>query len=145
LVLGELNIRATDELASADLGTFGVEHEGDMLVRALLEGLIQIVDLLAVRLVVAVGEVETGDIHAGVDHLNEHLGGVAGGAERADDLGAAEAGIDGFEDVVELDVLGVGGYFFHLDIVLKFLDRLVVELTVGRLCVLCWSKRVLYC
>lgn len=108
MVLGELNVLATDEFASADFWTLGVEHEGDVLVRALLEGLIEVVDLLAMGLVVAMGKVEAGDIHAGVNHLNEHLGGVAGWAECADYLCAAEAGVDRFKDVVELDVLGVG-------------------------------------
>lgn len=67
--------------------------------------------MLAVGDVVAVGEVEAGDVHTGINHLHELLNLVAGWAEGTDDLGAAEVGVDGLEDVLELDVLGVGGYF----------------------------------
>ena len=56
-------------------------------------------------------EVEASNVHAGVNHLDELLDLVAGGSESAVDLGAAELGVDGFEDVVELDVLGVSGDF----------------------------------
>lgn len=117
LVLLEFNALAVDEHASTDLRTLGVEHEGDVLVRTLLEGLVEACDLLAVGFVITVGEVETSDVHAGVDHLYEGLNRVASGSKGADDLGAAEVGINRFEDVVELDVLGVGGYFlrFHFD------------------------------
>ena len=56
-------------------------------------------------------EVEASDVHAGVNHLDKLLDLVAGGYESAVDLGAAELGVDGFEDIVELDVLGVSGHF----------------------------------
>ena len=54
-------------------------------------------------LVITVREVETGDVHASVEHLDEHLSVPAGGSERADDLGLALAELDVLEDVLELD------------------------------------------
>ena len=58
-------------------------------------------------LVVAVREVETSDVHAGVEHLDEHVGLPAGGSERADDLGLARGEVDLLEDVLEADAAGV--------------------------------------
>mgnify|MGYP006259916137 CR=1 FL=1 len=52
---------------------------------------------------ITVREVETGDVHASVEHLDEHLSVPAGGSERADDLGLALAELDVLEDVLELD------------------------------------------
>jgi hypothetical protein len=76
-----------------------------------LHGGAEVVYLLAVGLVVAVGEVEARDVHTGVNHFGELLDLVAGWSKRADDLGAALLALDVLEDVVELDVVGVGGDF----------------------------------
>jgi hypothetical protein len=43
---------------------------------------------------IAVREVETGDIHAGIEHLDEHIGVPAGRAQGANDLGLALAEVD---------------------------------------------------
>jgi hypothetical protein len=111
LVNLQLDGLAVDELTSADLGSLGVKHESDLLVGALSEGLVEGFNLVSVGDVITVGEVEASDVHTGVDHLDELLNLVAGWAEGANNLGAAEVGVDGLEDVLELDVLGVGGYF----------------------------------
>ena len=58
--------------------------------------------------VITVGEVETGDVHASVEHLHEHISVPAGRAERADDLGLALAKVDLLEDVLEANSAGVG-------------------------------------
>ena len=42
---------------------------------------------LKTYLVVSVGEVKAGNVHASVEHLDEALGVPAGGSEGADDLG----------------------------------------------------------
>ena len=52
---------------------------------------------------VSVGEVKSGDVHAGVEHLDEHVGVPAGGTERAHDLGLSLAKVDLLEDVLEAD------------------------------------------
>ena len=52
---------------------------------------------------ITVREVKTGDVHAGIEHLHEHISVPAGRAERADDLGLALAEIDLLEDVLEAD------------------------------------------
>lgn len=111
LVLLELNVLAVNEHTGTDLGSLSVEHKGDVLIGALSEGLVEGFNLLAMGLVVTMGEVEAGDVHTGIDHLDELLNFVAGGSKSADDFGAAEVGVNGFKDVVELDVLGVGGDF----------------------------------
>jgi len=73
----------------------------------LLKSLAEVVNAHAVGLVVSVGEVEAADVHAGVEHLDEHVDVPAGGTEGADDLDLAEVGVDGLEDVAELDSLRV--------------------------------------
>jgi hypothetical protein len=57
--------------------------------------------------VVSVGEVEAADVHAGIEHLNEHVDIPAGGTEGANNLDLAEVGVNGLEDVAELDSLRV--------------------------------------
>ena len=66
--------------------------------------------------VISVGEIETSDIHAGVEHLHEHLDIPAGGSEGANDLGLALVEINSLKDVLESDATAVGGsliYFYH--------------------------------
>ena len=53
--------------------------------------------------VITVGEVETGDVHASIEHFDEHVGVPACGSESADDLCLAVAEIDLLEDVLEAD------------------------------------------
>ena len=50
---------------------------------------------------IAVREVETGDVHASIEHLDEHVGVPAGWSECADDLGLAHVEVDSLEDVLE--------------------------------------------
>ena len=54
--------------------------------------------------VIAVRKVETRDIHASIEHLDEHVNVPAGWAQRADDLGFALVEIDLLKDVLESDV-----------------------------------------
>ena len=71
----------------ADLGTLQVDQDPDG-VTGLVAGLADLaVDLLVVG-VLAVGEVQPGDVHARIDELADALGGGDCGAEGADDLGA---------------------------------------------------------
>eukprot|EP00353_Schmidingerella_taraikaensis_P009232 CAMPEP_0185570060 /NCGR_PEP_ID=MMETSP0434-20130131/2503_1 /TAXON_ID=626734 ORGANISM="Favella taraikaensis, Strain Fe Narragansett Bay" /NCGR_SAMPLE_ID=MMETSP0434 /ASSEMBLY_ACC=CAM_ASM_000379 /LENGTH=108 /DNA_ID=CAMNT_0028185071 /DNA_START=13 /DNA_END=339 /DNA_ORIENTATION=- len=53
-------------------------------------------------------EVETGDVHAGVEHFDKHIGVPAGRAEGTDDLGLALTEIDLLEDVLEANAARVG-------------------------------------
>ena len=74
------------EGADADLGALGVQHDGGGLAQTLAdtaEGL----DDLAVGLVIPVGEVETGHVHARLEHFGHDLFGAGGGADGTDDLG----------------------------------------------------------
>ena len=54
-------------------------------------------------LVVAVREVEAGNVHACVEHLHKHVSVPAGGSQGADDLGLALVQINLLEDVLESD------------------------------------------
>ena len=87
LVAGlEVNLLAVLEHAGADLGALGVEHDGDgdaKLGRDLADAL----DAGTVVIVGAVGEVEAGDVHAGLDELGEDGLVFGGRTHGADDLG----------------------------------------------------------
>lgn len=61
---------------------------------------------------VTVGEVEAGNVHAGINHLDEHVDFPAGWAKSANDFGSALGNIDGFEDVGEFDSGGIGSVVF---------------------------------
>jgi hypothetical protein len=64
---------------------------------------------------VAVGKVQTRDIHTCINHINELLNLIAGWAKGADDLCSAKLGVDGLKDVGELNASRVfGGLLFHL-------------------------------
>ena len=63
-----------------------VEKDGHVLAAAGRQGLPEALQGAGVPLVVAVGEVEPGNIHAGVDEGAERLDAPARGAEGADDL-----------------------------------------------------------
>ena len=54
--------------------------------------------------VITVREVETGDVHASIKHLDEHVNVPAGWAQCADYLGFALVEIDLLKDVLESDV-----------------------------------------
>lgn len=115
LVNLEVDVLSILEEASSDLWALRVEHEGDWLVWSLGHGGSQVGDLLAVGLVVTVGEVETGNVHTSINHVDELLDLVASWSEGADDLGAAHLGLDALEDVVEFDGVGVSRSLFgHL-------------------------------
>ena len=68
--------------------------------------------------VITVGEVETGDIHACIEHLNQHVNIPAGGSESTNDLSLAHGKVDLLENVLELDAGGIRacwlGGFYHL-------------------------------
>ena len=52
---------------------------------------------------VTVREVETGDVHARVEHLDQHLGVPAGWAQGANNFGLALVEINRLKDVLEAD------------------------------------------
>jgi hypothetical protein len=54
-------------------------------------------------LVVSVGEVETADVHAGIDHLDKHVHVPAGGTQGAHDLDLTALGVYRLKDVAKLD------------------------------------------
>ena len=54
--------------------------------------------------VVAVREIEARDVHASVEHLDEHVGVPAGRAKRADNLGLAVVEVNLLENVLEANV-----------------------------------------
>ena len=66
---------------------------------------------------VTVREVETGNVHASVQHFDEHFHLPAGWTKGADNFGLPGVGIDALEDVLELDAAGVSafvlGWFYH--------------------------------
>lgn len=93
-----------DEETSTNLGTLSVEHDGTGLIWSLLESLSEVGNGASVGLVVTMREVETGNIHASVEHLDKHVDVPAGRSECANDLGLAGLRIDGLENVVEADV-----------------------------------------
>ena len=72
---------------------------------------------MATYLVVTVREVETGNVHASVQHFDEHFHLPAGWTKGADNFGLPRVGVDAFEDVLELDATGVAarvlGGFYH--------------------------------
>jgi hypothetical protein len=53
-------------------------------------------------------KVETSDVHAGVEHLDEHVDVPAGGSERANNLGLTVLKLDLLENVLESDATRVG-------------------------------------
>ena len=61
------------EQTSADLGTLGIEQKSALLVRSLLEGFTQVLNTLAVALMVTVREVQSGNVHTSIKHLDEHV------------------------------------------------------------------------
>lgn len=63
----------------------GVKHDGAE-DTGVLHGHAEVVERLLVVGMGPVGEVESGDVHAGPEELLDHLNGPGGGAERADDL-----------------------------------------------------------
>ena len=82
----------------------------------------------ATYFVVTVREVETGDVHAGVEHADEHVGVPAGRADSADDLALAQIKVDRFEDVLETNVARVrtsSVCFYHF-LYLLFLQKFVL-------------------
>jgi len=117
-----------DEVASADLRALSIEHDSAGLIRALLESFPEVGNAHAVGFVVTVREVETGDVHAGVEHADEHLGVPAGRADSADDLALAQIKVDRFEDVLETNVARVrtsSVCFYHF-LYLLFLQKFVL-------------------
>ena len=66
---------------------------------------------------VSVGKVQSGNVHAGIEHFDEIFDIPAGRAKGADNFGLPGVGIDTLEDVLELDAAGVSafvlGWFYH--------------------------------
>ena len=56
---------------------------------------------------ISVGEVKTGNVHTGVEHLDEHVNIPAGWSKGADDLGLTHGKVDLLENVRELDAARV--------------------------------------
>ena len=52
-------------------------------------------------------KVKAANVHSSVEHLDKHVNVPAGGPEGADDFDLAEVGVNGLEDVSELDSLRV--------------------------------------
>ena len=77
---------AVYERADTVFGAFGVEEDCDRKVQ-LAADLFDAVDTYEVFFMGAVGEVQSGHVHAGFGECGEHLFGVRGGADGADDLG----------------------------------------------------------
>ena len=100
----------------------------------------------ATYLVVAVREVEPGHVHAGVKHLDEHIGLPAGWAEGANDFGLAKVEVDRLEDVVEPDAARVSATvcFYHVILaagVGKILSRFVyLDLSLPKLLLLNYKR-----
>ena len=68
-------------------------------------------------LVISVGEVETGHIHASVQHFDEIFDIPTRWAKGANDFGLPCVGVDALEDVIELDATRVCArwecWFYH--------------------------------
>ena len=74
------------ERADADLGTLGVQHDRGRLAQSLAHAAEGLDDLLVGR-VITVGEVETSNVHARLEHLGHDPLGGGGRAEGTYDLG----------------------------------------------------------
>jgi len=72
-------------------------------VGALFKSFVEVGNLLAVGLVVTMGEVETSDVHSSVNQVDKLVNRVAGWPKCADDFGSSLVHVDGCENVVELD------------------------------------------
>lgn len=68
----------------------GVKHDGAE-DACILHGSAKVVEGLLMVLVGAVGEIETGYVHAGAEKLLNHGNGATSGTESADDLGLGPA------------------------------------------------------
>ena len=77
-------VELVGKIAGADLRTLRVQENGNRKFHLPVERL-DVLDDLGVRLVVAVGHVETGDTHPGLVELVQHFVGFCGGTDRADD------------------------------------------------------------
>ena len=81
VVSGYLQLLASNELdwlvisqhASSDLRSLGVKHDADLFVRSLFECFLQVLNTLSVSLVVTVRKVQSCNVHACVNHLDEHV------------------------------------------------------------------------
>ena len=80
------------ERSGADFGALQVLQDADGASFA-LGGAAQALDVVGVIFVGAVGEVEAGDVHAEAQQVAHGGFGVAGGADGADDFGAARSGV----------------------------------------------------
>ena len=87
LPLPELNLAVFERL-QANLGTLGIQHDGDGQVQLPPERL-DAVDVVEMRFMRAMREIEPGHVHARQDQFAEDGVVLGGGAERAYDLGLA--------------------------------------------------------
>ena len=58
--------------------------------------------------VISMREVKTGNVHASVEHLDEHLDVPTGGSESANDLGLALIEVNLLKNVLESNTTAVG-------------------------------------
>lgn len=74
-------------------------------------------EVVTTYLVVSVGEVETGHVHASVQHFNEIFDIPTRWAKGANDFGLPCVGVDALEDVLELNATRVCArrvaWFYH--------------------------------
>ena len=69
----KLNWLVISQHASSDLRSFGVKHDADLFVGSLFECLLQVLNTLSVGLVITMREVQSCNVHASVNHLDEHI------------------------------------------------------------------------
>jgi hypothetical protein len=103
LASGETNVLTLLQNSGTDFWSLGLKDNGNDFVGALLKAGLEVGNELTVGLVIALGEVETSNVHAGINHLDDLVNIIAGLAEGADDLRATLGNVDSFEDASELD------------------------------------------
>ena len=125
LVAGvDLDLGVALEQTGADLGALGVEQDADGLAN-LGGAATDALDATLVLLIGTVGEVETGDVHARLDHLANSLVVVTGGTHGANNLGAFKFLLH--SDLHLMSLIGVVGKQIHGHIIEKEKPYIVVK------------------
>ena len=88
------DVVAAFELDGADFRTLGVQQDGCVLA-GFGHDSAQVADATTVFGVVAVGEVQAHDVHAGIQHLAQHFFGFGLGTDGADDFGLFHVSLHG--------------------------------------------------
>jgi hypothetical protein len=78
LTCNDINRLVVPVEARSNLWTLGVQHHGAILIWSCLQSLLQVLQRLSMRLVVSVGEVKSSDVHASIEHLDQHVSVPAG-------------------------------------------------------------------